>query len=108
MEKHHKFSIRYVVLGVWVVLVLYSYLAASLAVRTIRMEAPGEYSDSTAELIDHEVRNILNEQYEKALEILKGQKDVLTKVAQILLDKEKIEGGELKALMVKSPENPSA
>jgi cell division protease FtsH len=72
------------------------------------MEGSGEYSDSTAELIDHEVRNIINEQYEKALEILKGQKDVLTKVAQNLLDKEKIEGGELKALMVKSPENPSA
>jgi len=72
------------------------------------MEGPGEYSDSTAELIDHEVRNIINEQYEKAFEILKGQKDVLTKGAQILLDKEKFEGGELKALMVKSPENPSA
>jgi cell division protease FtsH len=72
------------------------------------MEGSGEYSDSTAELIDHEVRNIINEQYEKALEILKGQKDVLTKGAQILLEKEKIEGGELKALMEKSPEKPSA
>jgi cell division protease FtsH len=72
------------------------------------MEGRGEYSDSTAELIDHEVRNIINEQYEKALEILKGQKDVLAKGAKILLDKEKIEGGELKTLMEKSPENPSA
>lgn len=72
------------------------------------MEGPGEYSDSTAELIDHEVRNIINEQYEKALEILKGQKDVLDKGAEMLLDKEKIEGGELKALMEKTPEKPSA
>jgi cell division protease FtsH len=72
------------------------------------MEGPGEYSDSTAELIDHEVRNIISEQYEKALEILKGQKDVLDKGAKMLLEKEKIEGGELKALMKKSPENPSA
>lgn len=72
------------------------------------MEGPGEYSDSTAELIDHEVGNIINEQYEKALEILKGQKDVLAKGAKILLDKEKIEGGELKTLMEKSPEKPSA
>ena len=63
------------------------------------MEGSGEYSDSTAELIDHEVRNIINEQYEKALEILKGQKDILAKGAKILLDKEKIEGKELKALM---------
>ena len=36
------------------------------------MEGRGEYSDSTAELIDHEVRNIINEQYEKALEISKN------------------------------------
>ena len=72
------------------------------------MEGSGEYSDSTAELIDHEVRNIINEQYEKALEILKGQKDILAKGAKILLDKEKIEGGELKTLMEKSPKKPSA
>ena len=72
------------------------------------MEGRGEYSDSTAELIDHEVRNIINEQYEKALEILKGQKDILAKGAKILLDKEKIEGRELKTLMEKSPEKPSA
>ena len=72
------------------------------------MEGHGEYSDSTAELIDHEVRNIISEQYEKALEILKGQKDTLAKGAEMLLDKEKIEGGELKALMEKSSEKPSA
>ncbi|UCF83749.1 MAG: ATP-dependent zinc metalloprotease FtsH [Desulfobacteraceae bacterium] len=72
------------------------------------MEGPGEYSDSTAELIDNEVRNIINEQYEKALEILTGKKDILVKGAEVLLDKEKIEGRELKALMEKSSKRPAA
>jgi cell division protease FtsH len=35
MEKHHKFSIWYVLLGIWIVLLLQNYLATSLAVRTI-------------------------------------------------------------------------
>jgi ATP-dependent Zn protease len=63
------------------------------------MQVPTEYSDSTAELIDNEVRNIINEQYEKALEILKSKRDILDKGAEILLDKEKIEGEVLKALI---------
>jgi ATP-dependent Zn protease len=63
------------------------------------MQVPTEYSDSTAELIDNEVRNIINEQYEKALEILKSKRDILDKGAEILLDKEKIEGEVLKTLI---------
>ena len=35
MEKHHKFSIWYVVLGVWVVLIVHNYLASMLAVQRI-------------------------------------------------------------------------
>jgi cell division protease FtsH len=57
------------------------------------------YSEATAELIDNEVREIIGGQYSKALEILRGKKDLLEKGAKLLLDKEKIEGAELKALM---------
>jgi len=53
------------------------------------MEGPTEYSEATAELIDHEIGDIISEQYEKALEILKGKKDILVKGAELLLDKEK-------------------
>ncbi|MFO7740444.1 MAG: ATP-dependent zinc metalloprotease FtsH [Desulfatiglandaceae bacterium] len=63
------------------------------------MEGVKEYSDSTAELIDNEVREIIREQYARALEILTGQKDILKKGADLLLEKEKIEGEELKALV---------
>lgn len=58
-----------------------------------------EYSEATAELIDNELRNIISEQYSKALEILNGKKDILEKGARLLLEKEKIEAVELKTLM---------
>jgi cell division protease FtsH len=72
------------------------------------MEGSGEYSESTAELIDNEVRGIINEQYEKALEILKGKRNTLETTAKVLLEKEKIEGEELKALMEKTLQDTSA
>lgn len=59
-------------------------------------------------MIDDEIGDIISEQYEKALEILKGKKDILVKGAEVLLDKEKIEGRELKALMEKSSKRPAA
>ena len=61
-----------------------------------------EYSEATAELIDSEVRNIIQKQYEKAVEILKEKRQVLEKGTALLLDKEKIDGNELKAIMVSS------
>ncbi len=65
----------------------------------IPMEGAVEYSEATAELIDSEVRDIINQQYAKALEILKQNWEVLNKGAWLLLEKEKIDGTELKALM---------
>jgi len=58
-------------------------------------------SESTAELIDSEIKAIINAQYQVALQILKSRKSVLEKGAEMLLEKEKIEGSELKALMEK-------
>jgi cell division protease FtsH len=63
------------------------------------LEGAVDYSEATAEIIDNEVREIIQEQYSKALEILGGERDILEKGAQVLLEKEKIEGKELKALM---------
>ena len=62
-------------------------------------DSAGEYSEATAELIDLEVREIIMAQYAKALEILQGRKKPLEKGAKLLLEKEKIEGKELIALM---------
>jgi len=59
----------------------------------------GDYSEATAEMIDQEVRQIISGEYKKALEILTARKDALTKGAQLLLEKEKIQGDEIKALL---------
>lgn len=35
MEKHHRFSLWYVLIGIWLVLIVQSYLSAVFAVQTI-------------------------------------------------------------------------
>jgi cell division protease FtsH len=65
----------------------------------IGMQETADYSNATAEAIDEEIRAIISAEYAKALSILKSRKDVLEKGAELLLDKEKIEGAEIKALL---------
>jgi cell division protease FtsH len=63
------------------------------------MQGGGEYSEATAQLIDKEIAQILSAQYSRALEIIRSCRDNLDKAATVLLEKEKIDGKELKALM---------
>ena len=51
-------------------------------------------SDSTAADIDAEVVEILNESYEKALALLRDNRDVMDKLAEYLIEKETITGKE--------------
>jgi cell division protease FtsH len=62
-------------------------------------EGAEKYSEATAELIDNEVREIINTQYSKALDILRKCREVMDNGAKLLLSKEKIEGNEIKAMM---------
>jgi cell division protease FtsH len=62
------------------------------------MPAGGEYSEATAEMIDKEIKEIISVQYKRALDILGEKKAVMDKGAEVLLEKEKIDGEELKAL----------
>ena len=55
-----------------------------------------EYSEQTAEEIDEEITRIIEESYQNARSILKDQKETLDRLAKILLEKESIEGDELK------------
>ncbi|MFN2262204.1 MAG: ATP-dependent zinc metalloprotease FtsH, partial [Psychroflexus sp.] len=48
------------------------------------------YSDKTSELIDEEISKIIEEQYNRAIQILNDHKDELTELAELLLDKEVI------------------
>jgi cell division protease FtsH len=59
----------------------------------------GDYSEATAEIIDKDIREIIAREYSRALEILRAKKDILIKGAQLLLEREKIDGDEIKALM---------
>jgi cell division protease FtsH len=67
------------------------------------MEGATEYSEATAEIIDSEVKEIISAQYARAIAILQEEEDILKKGAAVLLEKEKIEGSELKALMAEIP-----
>ncbi|APY09964.1 peptidase M41 [Seonamhaeicola sp. S2-3] len=48
------------------------------------------YSEQTAELIDKEISDIIEEQYRRAVKLLEENKDKLTELAEELLDKEVI------------------
>ncbi|WP_396597259.1 ATP-dependent zinc metalloprotease FtsH [Dokdonia sp. R86516] len=48
------------------------------------------YSEQTAEIIDKEISNIIEGQYQRAIDLLTKEKDKLTQLAEYLLDKEVI------------------
>ena len=56
------------------------------------------YTDQTAALIDGEVKNIIDESYAKAKELLQEHMDVLHRCAQLLIEKEKIGREEFESL----------
>jgi len=53
-----------------------------------------EYSEETAKIVDEETKNIIDTAYNTAEEILRANIDKLHRVAEILLEKEKIDGEE--------------
>ena len=57
------------------------------------------YSEQTGKEIDDEIRNIINERYQKALSILNENRNKLEEVTRILLEKETIMGSEFEAIM---------
>ena len=61
------------------------------------------YSERTAETIDMEVRRLVEEAEKKAVTLLTKNRKVLTKLAEILLEKEVVEGYELDKLLGLKP-----
>jgi cell division protease FtsH len=55
-----------------------------------------EVSDQTAKLVDEEVSRLLNEAYGEAERILRGDRDLLDRLAAVLVAREVIEGDELR------------
>ena len=56
------------------------------------------FSDATAKAIDDEVKNIIDECYEKAVKILKDNEQILHKCANLLIENERIGRDEFEAL----------
>ncbi len=72
----------------------------------------GAYAEDTARLIDAEVKRIMTDAHDEARRILSEQRDVARAVTRRLLEKEVMEGDELRRIMgippaaiVESPEN---
>ncbi|GAL71617.1 cell division protein FtsH [Jejuia pallidilutea] len=61
------------------------------------------YSEKTAELIDNEISDIIEEQYQRAIKILEENKDKLTELAEVLLEKEVIFKDNLEKIFGKRP-----
>jgi cell division protease FtsH len=64
------------------------------------------YSEQTAELIDKEISNIIEEQYQRAVKLLDENKDKLTQLAEVLLDKEVIFKDNLEKIFGSRPYGP--
>ena len=64
------------------------------------------YSEKIAEEIDDEVRRIIEEAHERARTILSDHRDLLEKLATVLLDVETLEGDTLNRLLDSDPNEP--
>ncbi|MBP2830806.1 ATP-dependent zinc metalloprotease FtsH [Aquimarina sp. U1-2] len=61
------------------------------------------YSEQTSELIDKEISNIVEEQYQRAIKLLEKNKDKLTELAEVLLEKEVIFKDNLEKIFGERP-----
>ena len=61
------------------------------------------YSDKTAELIDAEVRNLINDVYARTKQLLLDKREGLIKIAEKLLEKEILFQSDLEEILGKRP-----
>ena len=67
------------------------------------MNERGNHSEDTAQKIDAEVKRILTEAHDDARRVLRERREILDQLSERLLDKEVIEGDELRALLGPTP-----
>ena len=70
--------------------------------------APKEYSEETAREIDEEVARIIQEAYARVRDLLTKRREDLDRLARRLLEKEVVEGEELRGLLGVSPAHSPA
>ncbi|MEN8688015.1 MAG: ATP-dependent zinc metalloprotease FtsH [Desulfuromonadales bacterium] len=64
------------------------------------------YSEATAMAIDDEIRKIVEECYERTRDILSQHKDALITVSEALLERENMDGSEIRAMIFGTEETP--
>jgi cell division protease FtsH len=63
----------------------------------------GPYSEDTAQLIDSEVKQLVTFSHQEARRILREQREILERVTRRLLEKEVMEGDELRRMIAAEP-----
>jgi cell division protease FtsH len=61
-----------------------------------------DFSDETASAIDDEVRKLVDQAYERTVEVLKGNRQILDKLAAMLVEQETVDSEELQNLLAES------
>ncbi len=61
--------------------------------------APKEYSDATAELIDNEIQQVLKDSYARVTKLISSKKELLSKIAKILSEREVLESKEFEEII---------
>ena len=67
-----------------------------------QMAQPAECSGATADLIDSEVKAIVETAYRRAKDLVQSNINVLHACAELLLEREQIDGEDLQALLVEA------
>jgi cell division protease FtsH len=65
-----------------------------------------DFSEETARLIDQEVRTLVDRAYSSAVEILNQHKDVMHRMAAALLEREVLDGNEVRLIIANEPLPP--
>ena len=68
-------------------------------IETMMPPSPKDYSEATAQDIDQEVAALVDKAHQRAREILEKERPILEKTAKILLEKEVLEGEELREIL---------
>ncbi|KAF4388513.1 hypothetical protein F8388_012490 [Cannabis sativa] len=64
------------------------------------MSSQKDYSMATADVVDAEVRELVEKAYERATQIITTHIDILHKLAQLLIEKESVDGEEFMSLFI--------
>jgi cell division protease FtsH len=65
-------------------------------------DRPHAISEATAQRVDDEIRNVVMSAYDRAKWIIERNREAVRIMAELLLEQESLEAGEIKALLVRA------